>query len=306
MDKPTFDPGLTQQFTAPLRRAINKDGSFNVRRIGGSWRDTHPYLRMIRAPWPVFLGIILVGYVIANIVFALLYFSLGPGHLQGGDAPTSSERLMNAFFFSAHTLTTVGYGSIAPRTAIANILAALEALTGLLGFAIATGLLYGRFSRPSAKIGFSRQLLVAPYQEGTSLQFRIVNQRENALMELQATVVMMTVEGPPGQQKRIFKPLRLERDQIYFFPLTWTIVHPIDKESPVHGKTPADLAATEAEILILIKGWDETFSQTVHSRYSYRYDELVWNARFAPAFHIDDRGDMVLELDHLGRVTETA
>jgi len=194
----------------------------------------------------------------------------------------------------------VGYGSISPKGTAANILAALEALSGLMGFAIATGLLYGRFSKPTAKIGFSQTMLIAPYQEGTSLQFRVVNQRANILMELEAKVLLMTVEGATGQPTRKYQPLNLERSSVYFFPLTWTVVHPIDPESPLYGKTAEDLALLQAEVLILIKGFDDTFSQTVHTRYSYRYDEIVWGARFTPAFRIDDDGDMVLDVDRVG------
>src|SRR5689334_11043343 len=300
MEQPTFDPGLTQQFTGQLRRAINKDGSFNVHRRGTTWRDVHPYLHLINMPWPGFFAIIFAGYVIVNTLFALAYFSLGPGQLQGGDASTTLDYFLNAFFFSAHTLTTVGYGSISPKGTSANIVAAIEAMVGLMGFALATGLLFGRVSRPSARIGYSEKMTVTPYLDGTSLQFRIVNQRANNLMELEAKVLFMTVEGPPGQQRRDYKVLRLERHNVFFFPLTWTIVHPIDEHSPLRGKTAQDLERFQAEILILIKGFDDTFSQTVHSRYSYRYDEIAWGARFVPAFDIDAEGALVLEVNKVG------
>jgi len=302
MQNPTFDPGLTQQFSGPLRRVINKDGSFNVRRRGTTWRDFHPYLHLINIRWPAFLAVIFVSYLIVNTVFALAYFALGADQLQGGESPTEFGRFLNAFFFSAHTLTTVGYGSISPRGTAANVLAALEALVGLMGFALGTGLLYGRVSRPSARIGFSDNALVAPYQDGASLQFRVVNQRPNMLMELQASVLLMTVEDA-GTRKRNYEILKLERERVFFFPLTWTIVHPIDQTSPLFGMTAADLELLQAEILILIKGYDDTFSQTVHARYSYRHDELVWGARFTPAFHIDADGDMVVEVDRVGAFT---
>lgn len=300
MAKRTFDPGLTTQYTGLLRRAINRDGSFNVARHGTRWRDIHPYLHLISMPWPAFLVLIFVTYLAVNTVFAAIYFALGPGHLQGGDAPDSLHRFLNAFFFSAHTLTTVGYGNIAPSALSSNILAVLEALIGLLGFALATGILFGRFSRPSARIGFSDQALIAPYDERTSLQFRIVNRRPNALMEMEATLILMTVEGDPGKQKRAYLGLSLERDRIDFLALTWTIVHPIDESSPLFGKTGEDLKRAQAEVLILIKGFDETFSQSVHSRYSYRFDEIVWNAKFTPAFDFDEGGNMVLNIDKVG------
>lgn len=300
MKKPTFDPGLTQQFSGSLRRAINKDGSFNVHRRGASWRDVHPYLHLVNMRWPPFLAVLFVSLVAVTAIFALIYFILGPEQLQGAEAPSAAGRFLNDFFFSAHTLTTVGYGNISPRGIAANSAAALEATLGLMAFALATSLLFGRFSRPSARIGFSEKMLIAPYQDGASLQFRIVNLRPNILMELEAQILLMTVEGPPERRMRDYKVLSLERDRILFFPLTWTIVHPIDEASPLYGKTAAELEKLQAEVLILVKGYDETFSQSVHARYSYRYDEMVWGPRFSPAFYIDAGGDMVLDVDRVG------
>src|SRR6185436_16707872 len=176
----------------------------------------------------------------------------------------------------------------------------LEALMGLMGFAVATGLLFGRVSRPSARLRFSEKMLMAPYQSGTSLQFRIVNLRPNILMELEASMLLMTVEGPPGKAVRRYHRLTLERDKVYFLPLTWTIVHPIDEASPLRGLSEDALEALQAEFLILIKGYDDTFSQTVHRRFSYRYDELIWGAKFTNAFDIDATGDVVLDVDKVG------
>jgi inward rectifier potassium channel len=303
MHKPTFDPGLTQKFTVPLRRAINKDGTFNVHRRGTTWRDTNGYLVLINMHWAGFFTCVLVGYCVVNTLFALVYYALGPEQLQGADAPTNFAHFLNSFYFSAHTLTTVGYGSISPKGTAANFVAAFEAMVGLMGFALATGLLFGRVSRPSARIGFSGKMVIAPYQDGTSLQFRIVNKRANNLMELEAKVMLMAVGGAPGNLKRDYMVLRLERPGVYFFPLTWTIVHPIDEHSPLYGKTAADLERLQAEVLILIKGFDDTFSQTVHARYSYRYDEIVWGARFAPAFDVDGQGKIELEVDKVGVIT---
>ncbi len=302
MQKPTFDPGLTQKFDGRLRRAINKDGSFNVRRRGIGWRNVNPYLHLINMSWPAFLSTVFLGYVVVNALFAVAYFLVGAEQIQGTAAPTPFGRFMNVFFFSAQTLSTVGYGTMAPRGLAANCIASAEAMMGLMGFALATGLLFGRVSKPSAKIGFSDNLLIAPYQDGTALQFRIVNKRLNSLMQLEAEVMLMTVDNVDGQLARNFKILSLERNAVVFFPLTWTIVHPIDNDSPLKGKTAADLEKLQAEILILIKGYDDTFSQTVHSRYSYRYDEMKWGARFAPAFNIDEAGDMVLDVDQVGKL----
>src|SRR6266567_2888328 len=301
MQTAKFDPGLTQQYTGALRRAINKDGSFNVLRRGTSWRDVHPYLHLVSMPWAAFFLTLLAGYVVVNLAFAVIYYLLGPDALQTG---MPGGRFLTGLYFSSQTLTTGGFGSIAPKSHAANLVAAFEALTGLLGFAVATGLLFGRVSRPSARIGFSECAVVAPYQDGTSLQFRIVNRRVNTLIEPEATVMLMTVGSSDGGFKRDYALLKLERHKVLFLPLTWTIVHPIDEDSPLRGKTSADLEGLQAEVIVLVKAWDETFSQTVHQRYSYHYGEIVWNARFTPAFAVNEEGDMVLDVDRVGSYAE--
>jgi inward rectifier potassium channel len=246
--------------------------------------------------------VLFLGYLVVNTLFALAYYGLGPGHLLGADASTEAGRFFNDFFFSAHTLSTVGYGSISPKSVESNVVAALESLVGVLGFAVATGLLFGRVSRPSAKIGFSETMLVAPYQDMQSLQFRVVNRRRNDLMEIEARVMLMTVEQNGGQPTRSYRLLKLEREKVLFLPLTWTIVHPIDSESPLFGLTAEDLERLQVEVMILIKAYDDTFSQTVLARYSYRYDEIGWNQRFAPAFSVNSDGDLVLELQKVGQI----
>jgi inward rectifier potassium channel len=301
MQKPGFDPGLTQRYDGPLRRIINADGSFNVLRRGTNWRDIHPYLHLVSIPWAQFFGWILLAYVTVNSLFAAVYFTLGPGALAGKfDLDHASSRFLHCFFFSSQTLTTVGFGAISPASTAANVVAALEALVGLMSFAVATGLLFGRVSRPSARIGFSEKALIAPYQDGTSLQFRVVNRRANTLVEPAVTLMLMTVDRSDGQLRREFKLLKLERDRIMLFPLTWTIVHPIDAESPLFGKTAADLEAVQAELLVFAKAWDETFSQTVHQRFSYHYSEVVWDAKFTPAFGVDPSGGLQVHVDKVG------
>lgn len=302
MQNANFDPGLTQKFDGPLRRIINNNGEFNIRRVGTTWRDFHPYLHLINMGWAGFLGTLFFGYLFVNTLFAAAYFWLTPGQLQGAAARDAIHGFWNDFFFSAHTLTTVGYGNISPAGLGANLLASFEGLIGVLGFAVATGLLYGRVSRPSARIGFSSNAVVSPYQDGTSLQFRVVNRRANSLMDLEARVLLMTVERNGADTRRSYSLLRLERPSVLFLPLTWTVVHPIDSESPLWGKTAQDLDRLQAELLILLKGYDDTFNQTVIARYSYRHDELLWNARFAPAFFVDPQGDLVLELRKVGEV----
>jgi inward rectifier potassium channel len=163
-------------------------------------------------------------------------------------------------------------------------------------------LLFGRFSKPSVNISFSSNAIITPYQDATSLQFRIVNRRKVNLLEMEANVLLMVVDKSRSTPIRKYFQLTLERTSVYFFPLPWTIVHPIDKISPLYNKTLEDLAKVHAEILILIKGFDETFGQTVHTRHSYRFDEIIWGAKFIPAFSIDANGDVVLHLDDINKM----
>ncbi|MBC8168051.1 MAG: hypothetical protein H7Y20_19560 [Bryobacteraceae bacterium] len=294
----SFDPGLTQRYTGTLRRVVNKDGSFNVHRRGGGM---HLYLHLISLSWPKFFLWALLGFVVTNLIFASIFVAIGTADLQGADPRVSS--FANAFFFSTQTLTTVGYGHLAPRGYLASSVAAIEATLGVILFAIITSLLYGRISRPSAKIVFSEQMVVAPFNGGTSIQFRIANYRPNILMDLEAVVLLMTVEEEGGQLRRKYAELTLERSKVYFFPLTWTIVHPIREDSPLFGRTSDDMARDQAELMILIRSFDDTFSQNVSARHSYTHKEIVWNARFEPAFHFDEAGDMVLELEKLHAIS---
>jgi inward rectifier potassium channel len=301
MQTPSFDPGLTQKYDGPLRRVINQDGSFNVLRRGTNWRDVNPYLHLVSVSWSLFFTWVLLGYVVVNMIFATIYFALGPNALmENHPAPNAGARFLECVFFSSQTLTTVGFGALAPASPSANIIAAFEALVGLLGFAVATGLLFGRVSRPSARIGFSKHALIAPYQDGVSFQFRLVNRRANSLIEPSATLMLMTVDRSDRSARREYKVLKLERPNVMLFPLTWTVVHPIDSESPLYGKTAADLEALQAEFMVMVKAYDETFSQTVHQRFSYRYTEIIWGGRFVPAFGIDDKGDLHLHVNKVG------
>jgi inward rectifier potassium channel len=304
MKHPGYDPGLTEKFAGPVRRMINPDGTFNVRRSGTTLRDFHPYLLLINMSWGAFFATLILAFIVINTFFAAVYFLLPPGEIQGADARDVLHRFLNDFFFSSHTLTTVGYGNIVPAGIEGNLIASFEALLGLLGFAVATGLLFGRVSRPSARIGFSPNILVSPYEGGASLQFRVVNRRTNSIVELQAQLLLMLVQTENGEARRKYQILHLERERVLFLPLTWTVVHPIDDQSPLWGKTAEDLSRLQAELLILLQGHDDTFNQTVFARRSYRHDEIVWGARFAPAFFAGAEGELVLELRKVGELVK--
>ena len=301
--KTSFDPGLTNQYAGPLQRTVNKDGSMNVHRRGIKSLTGNLYLHLINMSWPKFLGLVAMAYLLLNCLFATIYLTLGPEALHASDRDLGLGEFARAFFFSVQTLTTVGYGALYPHGAAANATASLEAAFGLMGFALATGLLFARFSRPTAKLVFSDGMVVAPYRDMTSLQFRVANQRRNVLMEVSADMMLMMVEaGPNGELRRSFKELPLERKSVFFLALTWTIVHPIDENSPLWGKTREDLEKAQAELIILIKGFDDTFSQVVHARYSYRWDEIEWSAKFVPAFFPSPEGHMVLDVTKVGEI----
>ena len=283
------------------RRLLNRDGSFNVVRKGRGIRSALSlYYSLLSMSWPRFILLAIVGYLVVNALFALGYVLCGPDALKGDLAVTGGGRLTQAFFFSVHTVSTIGYGHIVPATPGANMLVTIEAMVGLFGLALGTGLIFARFSRPLAEIVFSEQAIVAPYRGITAFEFRIVNRRRSEIMELEAKVHLAWLEERDGRLKRRFHQLPLERHKVAFFPLSWTIVHPIDEESPLNGVTGDQLVASNAEILVLLTGIDETFSQTVHARSSYRAEEIVWGAEFANIFERPS-ADAPLAID-VGRI----
>lgn len=280
-------------------RLLNRDGSFNVVREGlGMLATLAPYHLLLTISWAGFLAVVALLYLVLNLVFALLFFASGPDALAGPGSHMLGGRFSQAFFFSIQTFATIGYGQIGPNGLASNVLVTIEALVGLMYQALATGLLFARFARPTAAILFSRDAIIAPYADIQSLQFRIANQRRrNEIIELGAQVLFTSFEADgSGRQVRRYRLLPLERNKVTFFPLSWTIVHPIDEHSPLAGKTREELEREQAEILVLLTGVDETYEQTVHARTSYRADEIVWNARFRPVFR-GESGSHLLAVD---------
>ncbi|HKS39328.1 MAG TPA: ion channel [Blastocatellia bacterium] len=277
------------------QRLLNRDGSFNVARRGLSfWTSLSIYHRLLTMSWSKFLSLVALFYLIGNLIFAFAYMACGPGALVTSPEVTFKNDFLCAFFFSVETFATIGYGNIIPTGPAAHVIVTIESLVGLLGFALATGLLFARFSRPTAKIIFSQRAIVAPYGDITAFEFRITNARTNQIIELEAKILFAQFEKDEGGKSvRRFYPLTLERDKVVFFPLSWTIVHPVDETSPLYGLTQEDLRRTDAEFLILLTGIDETFSQTVHARSSYKADEVIWNARFANVFNRQLENDML-------------
>lgn len=268
------------------QRLLNADGSFNVRRTGlGLLTSLNPYHALLTISWRKFFGLTMLFYFGANILFAGAYLMCGPGALAAPAGSGIESRFLIAFFFSVHTLATIGYGTISPVGLAANIIVSIESFIGLFGLALCTSLLFARFSRPTASIIFSRRAIIAPYRDIKAFEFRITNARRNQIIELEAKVLFARFEQVDGKPLRRFYPLKLERNKVVFFPLSWTIVHPMDADSPLYGMSADDLRATKGEFLILLTGFDETFSQTVHARSSYLAEEVVWGARFGDIYN---------------------
>lgn len=294
----SIDPGLGEKYLSNSKRSINKDGSFNIKRIGSRFHYKDIYQYLINISWTKFFSLALTGYVLVNLVFALIYYLLGNNTLVGSHDGSKQQSFFDGLFFSAQTLTTVGYGGIVPRGLFTNIVAGVEAMIGLLGFAVITGLLYGRFSKPTARILYSKNIIVTPTESKNKLMFRIANQRNTNLMEIEARVLFSYIDFDTKDQVRKYPELKLERNSVYFFPLNWTIVHDIDEDSPLFGKTKEELEKINAEFLILVKGFDDTFSQVVHSRFSYHHEDIVYGARFVKAYSTDEAGTIVFNLNN--------
>jgi inward rectifier potassium channel len=280
------------------RRLLNRDGTFNAHRDGlGALSSFSPFHDLLTTSWPRFLGLLSAGYLAINLVFAVFYTALGPGSLFGSAGPLGA-RFADAFFFSVQTFAGVGYGRLNPATFAADVVVTVESLFGLLGLALSTGLVFARFSRPTARILWSPNAVIAPFRDGTALMLRIANARRNQLIELQAKV-FLTFLNEDGHRR--YHRLGLERDSVTFFPLSWTIVHPILEDSPVHGLDKHDLEARHAEILVLLTGTDESMNQTVHTRCSYVADEILCNVRFENIFKpLGSDGILRIDLRKLG------
>lgn len=300
------DPNLDLGFGAVVaresrQRLLNRNGTFNVRRLGlGFWQSHGAYHYFLTITWPRFLSYVGAAYVVINAFFALAYVAAGDHALSTFDGRGTPRRLVDAFFFSVHTLATIGYGNIVPQSNAANVLVTVESLVGLLGFSIVAGIVFARFARPTAQIMFSDHALIAPYGDKTAFMFRIVNQRSNQLVELEAKV-LLTRRKRDGKTAadREFISLKLERDRVTFFPLAWTIVHPIDDFSPLRHMSKDELRSSGTEFLVLLNGFDETFSQTVHTRSSYTGEEIVCGAKFRSMFTTVDDGEVAVDIRKL-------
>jgi len=294
------DLGLGTKTTFSGYRSLNKDGTFNVRKTNVPFFERFNFFHsLISMSWVKFFILIALGYFIVNVIFASIYIIIGTDSLTGIIGKSTLDNFIEAFFFSAQTLTTLGYGRVAPVGLAANSIAALESMLGLLAFALVTGMLYGRFSKPSAKIMYSSNAVIAPFQDINAFMFRVVNPQRNQLIEVEASVTI-SMKRENSEQRSYF-PLELERTKVVFFPYMWTIVHPINNSSPLYQLNETEVIAKDAEIIIMIKAFDESFSQTVYSRYSYKAFEILWGKKFAYILKQEKEG---VSID-VGRINET-
>ncbi len=251
--------------------------------------DLYHWLLVIN--WWQFLVLFGFFYLGINVAFAIAYLTT-----NGGIANTDPESFSDAFFFSVQTLSTIGYGAMYPQTIYTQLLVTVEVLVGMLLAAMATGLMYARFAQPRARVLFSKVAVVHPFNEIPTLMFRVANQRDNRIIEARIQVSFLVNEvSPEGIELRRLYDLKLIRSESSSFAMSWLVMHPIDRDSPLWGKTPQELTRCEARILVILTGLDETFVSRIHARYTYNIKDLLWSARFADILHKSDRGNYYLD-----------
>lgn len=275
-------------------RDTNLGGAGNIRLIRdtGERRPLDFYHTMLTAGWPVFFGTVAAVYFVFNLVFALIYW-IDPG----GVANARPGSLADLFFFSVQTMATVGFGDMHPQDLFTNVVATVEVFLGIITIAVATASIFARFSRPTARVMFSHVAVVAPYDGVPTLMFRAANRRRNQILEAQVSVSLLRDEiTAEGHEMRRFHDLKLARARTPIFSLSWTVMHPIDADSPLFGASFEMLQAQDARIIVTLTGLDESFSQTIHTRNVYAAEQIAWNRRFADI--LGESADGVPEIDY--------
>ena len=282
-------------------RLLNPDGTTNLRKRGiPLWERVSIYHTLLRMKPGHFILCVFLFYTTVNIIFACIYFLIGVDSLGVPSDASMFHQFSEAFFFSSQTLTTVGYGHMAPRGLPANIVASTESLIGILSFAVVTGLIYGRFSRPRAYLLFSPNLLVAPYKEGKALMLRLATYKNNHLTEVEAGLTLALHVKENGKTVTKFYPLKLEIAKINSMALSWTLVHALTEESPLYNYTKEEVDEARMELIVMIKAFDDHFSNVVQQRTSYTYQQVIYGAKFLPMFERSpDGGYTLLELNKI-------
>lgn len=273
------------------QRLLNQDGSFNVQRTGLRFLSSlNLYHTLISMSWKTFIALTLMLYFLSNIVFGVVYAALGAQALVDSSSTPTDSLPLRGFFFSVQTFATIGYGTIHPVGVVPNLLVTIESYYSMIVTALITGIVFARFARPTARVLFSKVAVVAPYRDGNGLMFRVVNGRNNQLIEVEAEVVIARFFEENGAAVRRFDSLELERKRVSFFPLAWTIVHPIGEKSPLYNVTLEDLEKSDAEILVLLSATDESFAAVVHTRSSYKPREVVFGRKFSNMYNKSTNG----------------
>lgn len=296
------DPGFGYKTANSAKRMVNADGSFNLIHINKKFSVSEIYSRLINMTWIKFITLIFLWYFLLNILFAGIYFFIGIEHLTI-EKSTPFQDFLNSYFFSAQTLTTLGYGLVSPQGNITAFISSLEALIGLIGFAFMTGLLYGRFSKPKAAIRFSDVMVLRPFKDKRAVMFRLMNKRTNVMIEPKIKVTLAINElDDNGVFSRKFFNLNLEREKIMYLPSTWTIVHEIEEGSPLYKYTDEQLLKLNAELLVLIEYYEDAFTQNVYQIHSYSFNDLRNNYKFTPAYYFDENGQAILDHGNLSKI----
>lgn len=300
--KENTNTGFGVQPTQLGDRFVQKDGTFNIRKEGVSfWKRINLYSYMLKLTWLQFLGLMLLFYYTVSMLFALLYWWIGQDQFTGLISSTASSRFWELFFFSTQTFTTVGYGRINPVGPLADSIASLQAMSGWLFFALVTGLLYGRFTRPNAFLAFSHNALVSPYLDGWGLMFRMVPYKSlHHLTDARVVVNLARVESIDSKTEYKFYQLNLERSVVDSLSMNWTVVHPIDENSPLYNISVEAMKASDTEFYVQVSGFDPIFSNTVMQRTSYTWQEIVWKAKFLPMYReSEDGASTIVRVDKL-------
>lgn len=292
--------GLGHAFDTATTRLITEDGHFNIERRGQSVKSM--YLDLVNMTWPRFFLVITGAYLAINGVFALIFYWMGVEQITGIESVSPGVDFLNAFFFSIQTFTTVGYGHLSPSGLMTSFVASLDSFVGLLSFALATGLFFARFSKAEAHIEFSKHMLLSPYNGSRSLQFRLVHLKDTKVVGLEARVILSWLEvDDNGKVRRKFHRLKLELDSIFLFPLNWTIIHKITDTSPLYEMSEEDLKQKNIELLVLVKGYDESYGKEIHASASYDCRQLISGATFNPMYETTSE-KTILYLDRINDI----
>jgi len=250
------------------------------------------YHNILIASWPLFFLQLAAAFIVVNLIFAAFYVVD-----RGGIVNARAGSYLDAFFFSVQTLGTLGYGAMAPRTLYTNLLVTVESFTGILTIALFTGIIFARFSRPFARVVFSKVAVVAPFDGVPTLMFRTANQRGEAIMDASVVVTLARQHTSlEGVTMRRFQELKLMRSSNSLFALSWTVMHPIDQDSPLYGLTAEDMEAQDMEIIVMLNGLDEILADRIYARHAYWADEIVWNRRFVDVISVTPSGDRMVDL----------